>query len=116
MADYDILIVGGGIYGCGIAQAAAANGYRVRLIEQHTIASGTSSQSTKLIHGGLRYLEQGNLKLVYEALRERENLLRLAPDLVHREWFYIPVYQHSQRSACKIRAGLWLYWLLSVGL
>jgi len=115
MADYDILIVGGGIYGCGIAQAAAASGYRVRLIEQHTIASGTSSQSSKLIHGGLRYLEQGNLKLVYEALTEREHLLRLAPDLVHRQWFYIPVYQDSKRAAWQIRIGLWLYWLLSAG-
>lgn len=113
--DVDVLIIGGGIYGCGIAQAAAANGYRVRLIEQNTIASGTSSQSTKLIHGGLRYLEQGQLKLVYEALAEREQLLRLAPSLVSRQWFYIPVYASSKRPAWLIYAGLLLYWLLSKG-
>ena len=77
--DYDILIVGGGIYGCGIAQAVSACGYSTALIEQQRLASGTSSQSTKLIHGGLRYLEQFNLKLVYEALSERERLLKLAP-------------------------------------
>jgi len=112
---YDLLIIGGGIYGCGIAQAAAASGYKTRLIEQNTIASGTSSQSTKLIHGGLRYLEQANLKLVYEGLAEREHLLRLAPDLVSREWFYIPVYAGSKRPAWMIAAGLLLYWLLSGG-
>jgi glycerol-3-phosphate dehydrogenase len=115
LADYDILIIGGGIYGCGIAQALAASGYRVRLLEKNNLASGTSSQSTKLIHGGLRYLEQGNLKLVYEALAERERLLRLAPDLVRREWFYIPIYQNSKRPAWVVRSGLLLYWLLSGG-
>jgi len=115
MADYDILIIGGGIYGCGIAQGAAASGYRTALIEQHTLASGTSSQSTKLIHGGLRYLEQGNLKLVYESLAERERLLRIAPDLVSREWFYIPIYRDSKRPAWMVRTGLLLYWLLSGG-
>jgi len=113
--DYDILIIGGGIYGCGIAQAAAAAGYRVCLHEQSTIASGTSSQSTKLIHGGLRYLEQGNLKLVYEALAEREVLLKIAPALVQRQWFYIPVYRGSKRPPWLIACGLFLYWLLSFG-
>lgn len=114
-SSYDILIVGGGIYGCGIAQSAAASGYRTGLIEQHTLASGTSSQSTKLIHGGLRYLEQGNLKLVYEALAERERLLRIAPAMVSREWFYIPIYRDSKRPAWMVRTGLLLYWLLSGG-
>ncbi len=113
--DYDILIIGGGIYGCGIAQAAAASGYATRLIEKNRIASGTSSQSSKLIHGGLRYLEQANLKLVHEGLSEREHLLRLAPELVHREWFYIPVYENSKRPPWMIAAGLLLYWLLSGG-
>jgi len=113
--DYELLIIGAGIHGCGIAQAAAAHGYRTCLIEQNTIASGTSSQSTKLIHGGLRYLEQGNLKLVYEALREREILLRLAPHLVEKHWFYIPVYKHSKRAAWQVHIGLWLYALLSKG-
>ena len=114
-SDYDILIIGGGIYGCGIAQAAAASGYHTRLVEKKRIASGTSSQSTKLIHGGLRYLEQANLKLVYEGLSEREHLLRLAPELVSREWFYIPIYESSKRPAWMIGAGLLLYWLLSAG-
>jgi len=113
--SYDILVVGGGIYGCGIAQGAAASGYRTGLIEQHTLASGTSSQSTKLIHGGLRYLEQGNLKLVHEALAERERLLCIAPAMVSREWFYIPIYRDSKRPAWMVRTGLLLYWLLSGG-
>jgi len=114
-SDVDILIVGGGIYGCGVAQAVSACGYRTMLIEQRKIASGTSSQSTKLIHGGLRYLEQANLKLVYEGLSERERLLKLAPGLVTREWFHIPVYKDSKRPAWMIAAGLLLYWLLSGG-
>jgi len=112
-ADCDLLIVGGGIYGCGIAQAAAASGYAVTLIEKDRIASGTSSQSTKLIHGGLRYLEQANLRLVYEALSERETLLKIAPDLVKREWFYIPIYAQSRRPWWFVACGLALYWLLS---
>jgi len=111
----DLLIIGGGIYGCGIAQAAAASGYTVVLVEQYSIASGTSSQSTKLIHGGLRYLEQANLRLVYEALSERETLLKVAPALVSREWFYIPVYAGSRRPWWFIACGLLLYWLLSLG-
>jgi len=113
--DTDILIVGGGIYGCGIAQAAAASGYRVRLIERGSIACATSSQSTKLIHGGLRYLEQLNLKLVYEALSECETLLRIAPSLVQKEWFYIPIYVESKRPWWWVGCGLLLYWLLSAG-
>jgi len=111
----DVLVIGGGIYGCGIAQAAAASDYSVTLIEKNSIASGTSSQSTKLIHGGLRYLEQANLKLVYEALSERETLLKIAPELVSREWFYIPVYRDSRRPWWFIACGLLLYWMLSAG-
>ena len=113
--DVDVLIIGGGIYGCGIAQAVSACGYQTTLIEQKNIASGTSSQSTKLIHGGLRYLEQFNFKLVYEALNERERLLTNAPNLVSREWFYIPVYEHSKRSPLIIWCGLFLYFILSGG-
>ena len=113
--DYDILIIGGGIYGCGIAQAASACGYRTALMERKQLASGTSSQSTKLIHGGLRYLEQFNLKLVYEGLSERERLLKLAPDLVSREWFHIPVYEGSKRPPWMIACGLLLYFILSGG-
>ncbi len=113
--DCDILVIGGGIYGCGIAQAVSACGYRTILAEQKQLASGTSSQSTKLIHGGLRYLEQFNLKLVYEGLSERERLLVLAPDLVSREWFHIPVYKGSKRPPWMIAAGLLLYFILSGG-
>ncbi len=111
----DICIIGGGIYGCGIAQAAAASGYKTLLIEKGEVASGTSSQSTKLIHGGLRYLEHAHLGLVYEALHERETLLAVAPDLVRREWFYIPVYRRRRRPGWKIGCGLMLYYLLSGG-
>jgi len=115
MTDVDILIIGGGIAGVGTAQAAAAAGHSVLLVEQNTIASATSSNSTKLIHGGLRYLESMQMKLVYEALRERELLLKLAPGLVSREWFYIPVYRHSKRPAWMVNIGLALYWALSLG-
>ncbi|HEY3645433.1 MAG TPA: FAD-dependent oxidoreductase, partial [Gammaproteobacteria bacterium] len=79
---YDLCIVGAGIHGVGVAQAASAAGYSVLLLEKHGIATGTSSRSSKLIHGGLRYLEQFQLGLVRECLQERELLLRLAPDLV----------------------------------
>ena len=79
MADYDLAIIGGGINGTGIARDAAGRGLRVLLLEQNDLGSGTSSASTKLIHGGLRYLEHGALRLVREALTEREVLLRMAP-------------------------------------
>jgi len=111
--DCDVLVVGGGIHGVGVAQAAAAAGYGVVLLEQDALAAGTSSRSSKLIHGGLRYLESAELSLVRESLRERELLLRLAPDLVHRQKFFIPIYQHTSRAAWVIRAGLSLYALLA---
>jgi len=113
--EYDICIIGGGIYGCGIAQAAAASGYRTLLVEKGFIACGTSSQSTKLIHGGLRYLEHARFGLVYEALHERETLLAIAPELVTKEWFYIPIYKESRRPGWMIACGLLLYFLLSGG-
>lgn len=109
---YDVVVVGAGIHGAGVAQAAAAAGYTVLVLEQTAVAAGTSSRSSKLIHGGLRYLETGRLRLVRESLRERELLLRLAPTLVRRTAFHIPVYAHSTRSALTIRAGLSLYALL----
>src|SRR5689334_3045943 len=80
---WDLAVVGGGATGVGIALDAAAGGYRVVLLEQSDFGKGTSSRSTKLIHGGVRYLQQGNLALVMEALRERGLLLRNAPHLVH---------------------------------
>ncbi|MGA9852776.1 MAG: FAD-dependent oxidoreductase [Gammaproteobacteria bacterium] len=111
-ADYDLVIIGAGIHGAGIAQAAAARGHMVLVLEQQGVAAGTSSRSSKLIHGGLRYLEQFDLRLVRECLRERELLLELAPQLVHLTPFYIPVYRHTHRRPWQVRAGLSLYALL----
>lgn len=109
---YDVVIIGAGIHGVGVAQAAAAAGYSVLVLECTQPAVATSCRSSKLIHGGLRYLETGQFGLVREALRERELLLRLAPRLVRRVTFHIPVYAHSARRAWKIRTGLSLYALL----
>ena len=109
---YDVVIIGAGIHGAGVAQAAAAHGHSVLLLEQHAPAFGTSSRSSKLIHGGLRYLESGQLALVRECLRERELLSRLAPDLVRLVPFYIPVYRHTTRRPWQIRGGLSMYALL----
>ncbi len=105
-ADFDVVIVGGGIHGAGVAQAAAAAGCRVLLLERTALAAGTSSRSSKLIHGGLRYLEPGHLGLVRECLRERALLLRLAPGLVRLQTFHVPIYASTRRRPCKI--GLWL--------
>jgi glycerol-3-phosphate dehydrogenase len=91
VADFDLAIVGGGINGTGIARDAAGRGLRTVLIEQNDLASGTSSASSKLIHGGLRYLEHGQFRLVHEALREREALLRAAPHLVRPMRFVLPI-------------------------
>lgn len=112
MSSYDVVIVGGGIHGVGAAQAAAAAGYRVLLLEKNALASGTSSRSSKLIHGGLRYLESGQFSLVRECLTERHILTRLAPELIRLEEFYIPVYASTSRSRLALRLGLSLYALL----
>jgi glycerol-3-phosphate dehydrogenase len=113
MSDYDLVVAGGGINGVGVAQAAAANGYSVLLLEKNALGSGTSSKSSKLIHGGLRYLESWELHLVREALLERALLLKLAPDLVHLKDFYLPVYPTMRRGSALLYAGLNLYYLLS---
>ncbi len=111
MADYDLAIIGGGINGAGIARDAAGRGLRVLLIEMNDLASGTSSASSKLIHGGLRYLEHGAFRLVREALTEREVLLRMAPHLIRPLRFVLPPLP-GRRSALKLRLGLLLYdWL-----
>lgn len=112
---YDIVIIGGGIQGVAVAQAAAARGYTVLVLEKTALAAGTSSRSSKLIHGGLRYLEYGQFALVYESLHERADWLRLAPSLVRLSPFYIPVYRDTSRSTLVIRAGLSLYALLAGG-
>jgi len=113
-SDYDIVVIGAGIQGAGVAQAAAACGYKTLVIEKFSQAGlGTSCKSSKLIHGGLRYLESGQFKLVYECLRERKRLLNNAPELVKLIPFYIPVYSSSTRSPWLIWLGLSLYSLLS---
>lgn len=110
---FDIAIIGGGIHGAGVAQAATAAGYSVVLLEKEAIASGTSGRSSKLIHGGLRYLETGQFALVRECLYERSLLLKNAPDLVKLKKFFIPIYKDTKRHSLTIRAGLSLYYALS---
>lgn len=109
---YDMVVVGAGIHGAGVAQAAAAAGCSVLVLERSGIASGTSSRSSKLIHGGLRYLETAQFGLVRECLRERALLLRLAPALVRLTPVHIPVYAGTRRRPWQLRAGLSLYALL----
>lgn len=107
---WDIIIIGGGATGLGVAVDAALRGYKTLLLEQSDFAKGTSSRSTKLVHGGVRYLAQGNIKLVYNALRERGLLLKNAPHLVRKQNFIIPVY--NQWSKIKYLVGLKMYdWL-----
>jgi glycerol-3-phosphate dehydrogenase len=110
---WDAVIVGGGIHGTGMAQAVAAAGHSVLLLERSALAAGSSSRSSKLIHGGLRYLESGQLRLVRESLHERALMLRLAPELVQLRRFHIPVYEHMRRRPWQLRIGLSLYALLA---
>lgn len=109
---YNVAVIGGGIHGTGVAQAAACAGYSVLLIEKTRLAAGSSSRSSKLIHGGLRYLEGLDFSLVSEGLAERELLLKIAPDLVQLQPFHIPVYPQTSRRPLTIRAGLSLYAVL----
>jgi glycerol-3-phosphate dehydrogenase len=108
VADFDLAIIGGGINGAGIARDAAGRGLKVVLFEQNDLASGTSSASSKLIHGGLRYLEHGEFRLVATSLREREVLLRAAPHLIRPLRFVLPV-NEARRSSMVLRLGLLLY-------
>lgn len=112
--DFDLIVIGGGVNGAGIARDAAMRGMRVCLFEQADLCSATSRWSSRLIHGGLRYLEHAELSLVYESLRERENLLRLAPHLVRPLELLIPIYEGGRRGKFIIACGMWLYDLLSV--
>ena len=107
-AVYDLAIIGGGINGCGIARDAAGRGLSVFLCEQGDLGGGTSSRSTKLVHGGLRYLEQYEFRLVREALAERETLLRIAPHIIWPLRFVLP-YHDGLRPAWLLRIGLFLY-------
>ncbi|MGB7189683.1 MAG: FAD-dependent oxidoreductase, partial [Acidobacteriaceae bacterium] len=108
---WDILVIGGGATGAGVALDAASRGYSVLLLEREDFGKGTSSRSTKLIHGGVRYLQQGNIPLVMEALKERGILLRNAPHLVHELPFLIPSYRFWEKPF--YGAGLKLYDLLA---
>lgn len=112
-AVYDLVVVGAGINGLGIARDAALRGLRVALVEKEDIGSGTSSWSGRLIHGGLRYLEQGDIRLVRESLREREILFRLAPHIVKPVPLMMPFYRHNRRSHWTIRAAMIAYDVLS---
>jgi glycerol-3-phosphate dehydrogenase len=109
----DLLVIGGGITGAGIARDAAMRGISTVLVEQQDLAAGTSSRSSKLIHGGLRYLEQGNVSLVREALRERAILLRIAPHLVRTIPFIFPLHEGDRVPRWKLGAGLIAYELLA---
>jgi glycerol-3-phosphate dehydrogenase len=110
---FDLLIIGGGCTGAGVALDAATRGLRIALVDKGDFASATSSASSKLVHGGLRYLEHAHLGLVYEALAERRRLLRNAPHLVKPLRFLLPFYRGSRMPAWKGRTGLWLYDLLA---
>jgi glycerol-3-phosphate dehydrogenase len=105
----DILVIGGGVVGCGIARDAAMRGLRTCLVEQADLASGTSSRSSKLVHGGLRYLEHGEFSLVFEAVTERRVLMEIAPHLVNPLGFVFPVYKDGKRSVLTLNIGMWLY-------
>jgi glycerol-3-phosphate dehydrogenase len=105
----DLLVVGGGITGVGIARDAARRGLRTALVEMRDLAFGTSSRSSKLVHGGLRYLEQYEFSLVFEAVSERRILMDIAPHLVNPLGFLFPVYKSSRRGLWMINAGMWLY-------
>jgi glycerol-3-phosphate dehydrogenase len=111
---FDVLVIGGGINGAGIARDAAMRGLMVALVEREDFASGTSSRSSRLIHGGIRYLEHGFLHLVFESSRERRTLLRIAPHLVRPLEFTWPVYEGARVPRWKLGAGLVLYDALSL--
>lgn len=107
--QFDLLVVGAGITGAGVAREAAMRGMRVALVEKEDFASGTSSRSSRLVHGGIRYLEHGEMHLVYEASRERRILLRIAPHLVRPLRFLWPIFEKSRIPRWKLRAGFLLY-------
>jgi len=111
---FDLLIIGGGITGAGIARDAAMRGFRTALVDMADFGSGTSSRSSRLVHGGLRYLEHGHLRLVFEACRERRILLDIAPHLVWPRSFLFPVHRGGRLTPWKLEAGLWLYDLLAL--
>lgn len=106
---FDLLVIGGGITGAGAARDAARRGLRVALVEMQDLAYGTSSRSSKLVHGGLRYLEQYEFSLVFEAVTERRVLMEIAPHLVNPLGFVFPVFRGSRRGVFTVNVGMWLY-------
>jgi glycerol-3-phosphate dehydrogenase len=114
-AALDAVVIGGGMAGAGVARDLALRGASVALFDKGDFASGTSSKSSKLIHGGLRYLELGDFKLVRESLREKRTLERLAPHLVRPLPFLVPIYRGAPRGLITVRIGMWLYDLLTPG-
>lgn len=110
----DLLVIGGGVTGAGIARDASMRGIRTVLVDKGDFGSGTSSRSSRLVHGGLRYLEHRHFRLVFEASRERRTLLRIAPHLVWPRSFLFPVHEGSRVPRWKLAAGLWLYDLLAL--
>ena len=112
--EFDLLIIGGGITGAGVARDAASRGMKVGLLNANDFAFGTSSRSSKLIHGGVRYLENYEFSLVFEALSERARLFTIAPHLVHPLRFMIPVFKSSRVGMFLMGLGMWLYDCLSL--
>src|SRR5438876_1528181 len=106
---FHVVIIGGGINGVAIARECALAGKRTLLIEQHDFASGTTSRSTRIIHGGLRYLEHGEIALVRESLRERQRLVRERPHLVRPLHFLLALRPGAKHNAMLVRTGLWIY-------
>ena len=109
---FDVLVIGGGITGCGVALDAAARGLRTALVERDDFASGTSSKSSKMVHGGLRYLQNGDVRLVHQALRERTRLMKNAPHLVRVLPFMIPIMTKdgvvSKKIARALGSAMWM--------
>ena len=114
-AALDAVVIGGGMAGAGVVRDLALRGASVALFEKGDFASGTTSKSSKLIHGGLRYLELFDWRLVRESLREKKTLERLAPHLVRPLPFLVPIYPGSKRGLITVRIGMWLYDLLTPG-
>lgn len=112
-ASFDAIIIGGGITGAGILSEAVRSGARVLLVDQRDFASGTSSWSSKLVHGGLRYLNHGQWRLTLESVRERQRLLNEAPGLVEPQAFLMPIYRGRKPGKWLIRIGLWIYDLMA---
>ncbi len=113
--QFDLLVIGGGITGCGVARDAAMRGLRVALFERDDFASGTSGRSSRLVHGGIRYLERVQLHLVHESIRERQTLLRIAPHVVRPLAFTWPLYRGARVGKLKLSTGLLVYQLMALG-